>query len=118
LRSGRGVRDDGNLLSRERSARIVLLRQATATFERILAIDGTIVEARLRLAHIHIIQRDDEHAAALLEQALASGPTPEWTYLAELMIGEINERAGRVCFLLPNSMYGGWVTSVTRARQP
>jgi 5'-nucleotidase (lipoprotein e(P4) family) len=25
---------------------------------------------------------------------------------------------GRVCFLLPNSMYGGWVTSVTRAKQP
>lgn len=25
---------------------------------------------------------------------------------------------GRVCFLLPNSMYGGWVTSVTRAKPP
>ena len=25
---------------------------------------------------------------------------------------------GRVCFLLPNSMYGGWVTNVTRVRQP
>jgi predicted secreted acid phosphatase len=25
---------------------------------------------------------------------------------------------GRVCFLLPNSKYGGWVTSVTRAKQP
>jgi 5'-nucleotidase (lipoprotein e(P4) family) len=25
---------------------------------------------------------------------------------------------GRICFLLPNSMYGGWVTAVTRVRRP
>jgi len=25
---------------------------------------------------------------------------------------------GRVCFLLPNSMYGNWERSVTRVRQP
>ena len=25
---------------------------------------------------------------------------------------------GRICFLLPNSMYGGWTTTVTRVRQP
>ena len=28
----------------------------------------------------------------------------------------IDSAFGRVCFLLPNSMYGGWVTSVTRVK--
>jgi tetratricopeptide (TPR) repeat protein len=95
-RSGGMVRDDGNFLSRERSARVVLLREATTVFERVLAIDDTTVEARIRLAHIRIVERDDEHATALLEQALASEPAPEWTYIAELMLGDIRERAGRL----------------------
>ena len=95
-RGGSMVRDDGNLISRERSARVVLLSEATAVFERVLAIDDAIVEARIRLAHIRVIQRDDEHAAALLERALASGLTSQWTYIAELMLGDIHERSGQV----------------------
>jgi tetratricopeptide (TPR) repeat protein len=83
-------------LDRERSARVALRRDAARVFERVLAIDDRLTEARIRLAHVHILQKEDEAAAALLEQSLAASLPPEWEYVAGLMLGDIRERAGQL----------------------
>jgi tetratricopeptide (TPR) repeat protein len=82
-------------LDRERSARVALRRDAARAFERVLAIDDR-VEARIRLAHIHVLQKEDESAAALLEQSLAASPSREWEYVARMMLGDVRERAGQL----------------------
>jgi tetratricopeptide (TPR) repeat protein len=78
----RGVRDDD-------------LHKARTLYERALAADPTLVEARVRLARVMTLEHDDARAAALLDQALASQPPPRWKYMALLLLGGVRERAGR-----------------------
>ena len=78
-----------------RDRRNTQLRDAATHFERAMALDPRLVEARVRLAHVRILQHDEARAAALLEAALAQQPAPRWTYLTQLMLGGIRERAGQ-----------------------
>jgi tetratricopeptide (TPR) repeat protein len=68
---------------------------AAAQFEKALAVDPTMVEAKLRLAHVHILKRDDPGAEPLLTGILAGQPAPAMKYLASLMLGGIRERRGQ-----------------------
>jgi TolA-binding protein len=51
-----------------------------------------MAEARLRLAHVHILKRDDSQAEARLKEVLGGQPPPVLKYLASLMLGGIRER--------------------------
>jgi tetratricopeptide (TPR) repeat protein len=68
------------------------LTAAATCLERALTIDPSLVEAKLRLAHVHIMKRDDGRAEALLKETLASTPPPVMKYLALLMAGGAQER--------------------------
>ena len=87
--------DDASLFSRARATRDERLQGAATLFERALAIDPLQVEARVRLAHVRTLEHDDARAMLLLNQALAAQPEAAWVYLARLMLGGIQERAGR-----------------------
>src|SRR5439155_4058894 len=95
-RSGPLVSDDGNPTDRERSARMTKLRDAERALERALRVDSGAVEARVRLAHVRVVQKKDDQAIALLKDALASKPPVDWTYIADLMLGDIYQRAGQI----------------------
>ena len=56
------------------------------------AADGGQAEARLRLAHVHVLKRDDARAEALLKDVLAAPPSPAIKYLGSLFLGGIRER--------------------------
>ncbi len=56
------------------------------------AADGGNAEARLRLAHVHLLKRDDARAEALLKDVLAAPPSPVVKYLGSLFLGGIRER--------------------------
>lgn len=71
------------------------LNAAAALFQRAAAADAAQVEARLRLAHIHILKGDDAAADALLKDVLST-PAPAFKYLALLMRGGILERRGEL----------------------
>ena len=86
--------DDTGELSRVRAARDEKLHDAASLFERALAIDPALVEARVRLAHVRTLEHDDPRAMLLLNQALAGQPEAAWVYLARLILGGIQERAG------------------------
>jgi predicted Zn-dependent protease len=81
--------------ARARDRRDAQLHNAAARFERAIALDPQLVEARIRLAHVHILRHEDVPAAALLEETLVHEPAVHWAYLARLMLGGIRERAGR-----------------------
>src|SRR5438034_1218075 len=66
--------DDTGELSRVRAARDEKLHDAASLFERALAIDPALVEARVRLAHVRTLEHDDARAVLLLNQALAAQP--------------------------------------------
>ena len=56
------------------------------------AADAGLPEARLRLAHVHVLKHDDGRAEPLLTAVLGAKPTPVLKYLASLMLGGIRER--------------------------
>jgi TolA-binding protein len=56
------------------------------------AADAGLPEARLRLAHVRVMKRDDAGAEALLKDLLAQPPAPPIGYLAQLFLGGIRER--------------------------
>jgi tetratricopeptide (TPR) repeat protein len=87
--------DDASILSSARAVRDESLHDAAILFERALAIDPALVEARVRLAHARTLEHDDARAMLLLNQALAAQPEAAWVYLARLILGGIQERAGR-----------------------
>ena len=68
------------------------LEAAAALFEKALAVDPAMVEAKLRLARVRILRRDDAGAEPLLKEILGSTPAPVIKYLASMMIGGIRER--------------------------
>jgi VWFA-related protein len=51
-------------------------------------------ETRLRLAHVRILQHDENAARVLLEELKSARPPPPVAYLAALMLGRIKERDG------------------------
>src|SRR5205814_861660 len=81
-------------LARSRLDREENLKEAAALFDRALLTDISFPEARVRRAHVHILEHEDGQAAALLDQVLTSDPSATWKYLARLMLGGIRERAG------------------------
>ena len=83
-----------NALGEAKSARDDRLNGAARAFERVLASDPTDQEARLRVAHVRMLQKNDKAAAALLEPIVAAAPAPplRTAYLARLFLGEIHAR--------------------------
>lgn len=80
--------------ARAAPARRTDLTAAAALFQKAVT-DATQIEARLRLAHVHILKGDDAEAEALLKDVLAT-PAPSLKYLALLMRGGILERRGEL----------------------
>jgi thioredoxin-like negative regulator of GroEL len=71
------------------------LIQAKFAFEKAVAAKDGPVEARLRLAHLLVLEGNDTRAAPLLDAVLAAPALPpEMTYLAAIMRGEIQARRG------------------------
>lgn len=73
------------------SARDAALNAAVALLQRAAA-DPALVEARLRLARIHVRKKDDASAEPILAAILATQPKPPMKYLASLLLGGIRER--------------------------
>ena len=83
-----------NALGEAKSARDDRLKGAARAFDRVLASDPTDAEARLRAAHVRMLQKNDKAAAALLEPIVAATPAPplRTAYLARLFLGEVHAR--------------------------
>ncbi len=89
------VRPTDDALRRYRAMRADRLKQAERLLERALKSSPSNIEARLRLAHVRMMQGRDRAAAPLLEE-IESGRIPadaRGTYLALLFLGEIRVRA-------------------------
>jgi hypothetical protein len=80
---------------RVRLDRDQMLRDAARAFERALAADPSLLEARVRLARVYTLLNNDARAMPLLAEVLASSSSSEWGYLARLLLGAIHERGGR-----------------------
>ncbi|HYN06496.1 MAG TPA: VWA domain-containing protein [Vicinamibacterales bacterium] len=76
----------------EQMNRAVLLDDARRSLRRALGAAPKSDEARLRLAHVRIWQRDDRAARTLLEELRSSRPSMDVAYLAGLMLGGIRMR--------------------------
>jgi Tfp pilus assembly protein PilF len=74
------------------SARDAALNEAVTLLERAAAADASLVEARLRLARLHILKKDDVRAEPLLSAILGAQPAAPVKYLASLMLGGVRER--------------------------
>jgi hypothetical protein len=85
-----GQLDDPTFAAKPRDA---ALAAAQAAFEKALKAQPTLVEAKVRLAHVYEMKGDDAHAYSLLSEVLASKTTPALKYLASLMAGGILERS-------------------------
>jgi len=68
------------------------LRSAAALlFERALALDATLTEARLRLARLALDRGDDAGAEKWLDAVRKASPAPAHQYLVSLWLGQIRE---------------------------
>jgi tetratricopeptide (TPR) repeat protein len=74
------------------TARDAALNEAMTLLQRAAAADASLVEARLRLARLHTLKKDDARAEPLLTAILSGQPPPPIKYLASLMLGGIRER--------------------------
>jgi tetratricopeptide (TPR) repeat protein len=83
-------------LAAARAVRDQWLRNAAHEFETALQIAPSLVEARIRLAHVHILQHEDAAALDILNEALAVARDPRLVYIARLFAGGIREREGRM----------------------
>jgi tetratricopeptide (TPR) repeat protein len=88
--------DSPQLFGSARALREAKLKDAASAFERVLAVDSSSVEARIRLAHVRTLEHADAGATLLLNQALAARPPTAWVYLARLMLGGIQQRSGHL----------------------
>ena len=69
--------------------------RAKFAFEKAVAARNGPLEARLRLAHLLVLEGNDTRATPLLETVSAAPALPtEMTYLAAIMLGEIQARRG------------------------
>jgi VWFA-related protein len=74
-------------------------RDAQAAFERALKFDPTLSEARLRLGHVLYLLNHKQDAEKQLTQAVkeaAAGHDVFSQYLGALMLGQLDENAGRL----------------------
>jgi tetratricopeptide (TPR) repeat protein len=69
---------------------------AERLFRRALDIDGSLVEARMRLGRLLLIRGRDAEAAAELARAVAAARDPSVAYLAHLLAARADERLGRL----------------------
>lgn len=83
-----------SMYANARSVRTIALNDAARELEGALVQDPSLVEARIRLGHVQILQHDDATAARTLNEALAVARDPSWVYIARLLVGGIRERAG------------------------
>jgi tetratricopeptide (TPR) repeat protein len=87
----------GNAASAARRRTQDALVRARFAFEKATAAKDGPVEARLRLAHLLVLEGNDVRATSLLESVLgAPGSAPQVAYLAAIMLGEIRARRGDV----------------------
>jgi tetratricopeptide (TPR) repeat protein len=71
------------------------LSQARDSYERALAVDAGLVEARLRLGRVLWGQGELEAARLQLERVTAAAPPPSVGYLAHLFLARVHDDAGR-----------------------
>lgn len=83
-----------NPYSRERSARVSMLRDADRVFELAQRLDPSSIETRIRLAHVRALEHKDADAVALLEAVRREALPDEWSYVANLILGAVYERGG------------------------
>jgi tetratricopeptide (TPR) repeat protein len=72
------------------------LAAAATIFQRAIAADPKLTEAKVRLAHVYILRKDDAQAEKLLTEVLAAQPSATLKYLADMMLGGIRERQGQL----------------------
>jgi tetratricopeptide (TPR) repeat protein len=72
------------------------LDAAAGLFERALKVNPSLIEARLRLARLAILRRDDARADALLTEVLAAQLDPSMKYVALLLQGDVRQRQGQM----------------------
>jgi tetratricopeptide (TPR) repeat protein len=70
------------------------LVQAEARYERALALDPGLDEARLRLAHVRLLQGRADDALGDLERVATEARQPRQRYLARLFEGRAREKRG------------------------
>jgi tetratricopeptide (TPR) repeat protein len=71
------------------------LSRARDSYERALAVDAGLVEARLRLGRVLWAQGELDAARVQLEQVTATAPPPSVGYLAHLFLARVHDDAGR-----------------------
>ena len=74
-----------------RHDQVLLIGDARRAFVRALRASPDSQEVRLRLANLRLLQRDDDAAAALLDELQSTRPTLEMAYLAALLRGRVAE---------------------------
>ena len=72
--------------------RDAMLSSAADAFRAALALDPSLTEARVRLAHVDILRGRDTDAEPALRGVLSGSPAPALKYLASLMLGGVLER--------------------------
>jgi tetratricopeptide (TPR) repeat protein len=72
------------------------LDQAARDLRRALELDPELVEARIRLAHVHADKGRHDEAAAILRPVMAATHPPFLEYYGALVLGRVEERLGRL----------------------
>jgi tetratricopeptide (TPR) repeat protein len=68
------------------------LAAAQSALERVLKLQPSLVEPKLRLAHIMVLKHDDARASSLASEVIAAKPQPMLKYVASLIAGGVLER--------------------------
>jgi Tfp pilus assembly protein PilF len=88
-----GRLDEPGFASKPRNA---AFESAVSLFERALKLNPALIEARLRLARLAIMRRDDAKADTLLTEVLAAQIDPAMKYVALLLQGDVRQRLGQM----------------------
>ena len=81
-------------LSAPSMLRTDLLNQARQALERAVELEPALTEARVRLARVYVLLKDEKRAVPHLEHALKLESLPAYRYLASMMLGDLGRRAG------------------------
>lgn len=82
--------DDPTAAARPRDA---YLTAAQSAFERVIKLQPTNAEGKLRLAQVFVMKGDDGRAYSLASEVLGGKPAPALKYLASLVSGGVLERS-------------------------
>ena len=88
-----GRLDDPTVANKPRNA---ALDAAQGFLERALKADPSLVEAKLRLARLAMMKRDDARAGKLLTEVLAAPVDAGAKYVALLLQGDVQQRQGQM----------------------